>query len=236
MQIRHLDNFVLIKIGKLKIKIKKLDRSNKIYLVNEKGEKKEVKKIKGLNVVFEGVNNKIIIHTPKLNFVESVIICGNNTNIEIKSSKRIAKKLNIYANGNNNTCSIGKNFSCTDECYLLLYREKNLSINIGDDCMFGSHILLRTSDAHTITSTKTGEVINHGKSINIGNHVWLGYGVTILKGVSIADNCIIGTNSVVTKSCTDNNSIYVGSPAKKVQTDVNWHREAIDKYIEKANI
>ena len=105
-------------------------------------------------------------------------------------------------------------------------REGN-RIHIGEDCMFSFGINIATTDYHSILSASTGERINPGKDIRIGNHVWLGRNVDIMKGVSIADNIIVGAGSIVTKSLTNSNSIYVGHPAAEIKTDVTWVRPLI---------
>ena len=52
-------------------------------------------------------------------------------------------------------------------------------------------------------------------AIIIEDNVWLGENVIVLAGVRIGKNTIVGANSVVTKNL-DENSIYVGIPAKKI--------------------
>lgn len=44
---------------------------------------------------------------------------------------------------------------------------------------------------------------------------FLGVNSTIRDGITIGENCIIGMGSLVTRN-TDNNSTYIGSPAKKI--------------------
>ena len=56
---------------------------------------------------------------------------------------------------------------------------------------------------------------------------------TILKGVIIENGCVIGTGSIVTKSCAEPNSIYVGVPARKIKSNIIWDRDAIPDYLEK---
>ena len=143
----------------------------------------------------------------------------------------MATNLKIYATADNVSLLIGKDFHCENNCSILLHKEHNLSVSIGDDCMFGTNIQLRTSDAHTILDKNTKEVLNTGGSINIGNHVWLAKDVTVLKNVNISDGCIVGTGSIVTKSLNDKDSLYVGTPAKKVKSDVEWLMESIPQYL-----
>lgn len=168
-------------------------------------------------------------------------VIGNNNKIIIGSS--IVMNSTIYIRGNNNTIKIenqchinNTNFRIEDDFGILsignktsieganfIIAENNISIIIGEDCMFSSGIQIEASDSHTVLAMDNSQRINFGKDILIGNHVWLGRFVTILKGVTINDNCIIGTKSLVTKN-TDKNSLYVGIPAKKIKDNVNWNR------------
>lgn len=198
---------------------------NKIYKIDKTGRKKRVFWVKGLNVNFTGKNAIVILHRPIARFQNCQITCGNNCKIEIGGSRHILNKLNIFAMAKNVECKIGKSFSCTNGCEILLHKEPNLSVIIGDDCMFGSNIMLRTSDVHTIYDLNTQKVLNYGKSIKIGNHCWLAMNVTVLKGVTIANNCVIGSRSTVTRNCEVENSIYVGAPAKLKKTNIGWDRQ-----------
>ena len=54
------------------------------------------------------------------------------------------------------------------------------------------------------------------ESVSIGDYSWIGLGVTIMPGVHIGRGCVIGAGSLVTKD-TEDNSLYVGSPARKVR-------------------
>lgn len=215
----------IYKIGKFKLCFRKSKANNNIFVVDENGNKKRVKKIKGLKIKFKGANSTVTIHKPMLNFIECEAFCGDNVNIEIKSSKHSAKAIKIYAERENTTAIIGKNFSCQNYCSFLLNKEPNKTISIGDNCMFGGNIVLRTTDSHPIYDLTTNELINKGGDIIIGNNVWIAKNVTILKNTKIADGCIIGTESIVTKDCEKNNSVYVGNPAKLIKENIRWDRE-----------
>lgn len=54
------------------------------------------------------------------------------------------------------------------------------------------------------------------KDVVIGHGAWIGADVKILPGVTVGKGCIIGAGSVLTKS-TEDNSLYVGVPARKVK-------------------
>jgi serine O-acetyltransferase len=50
----------------------------------------------------------------------------------------------------------------------------------------------------------------------IGNNVYIGTGARILGNITIAHNVVIGANSVVTKSITEQGITVAGVPAKKI--------------------
>lgn len=206
--------------------------TNNVWLVDKNGNKKKVRKIKGLKIRFIGTNANVIIHTPMINFSNSKITCGNNAKVEIKSSNQRATELKILALGEKNECLIGSDFSCTNNCFINVGKEANQKVKIGDNCMFGSFITIRATDAHTIIDTNTKQILNYDKNVVIGNRVWLARDVAVMKGVKIADNCVVGTCSVVTKPLTEENAIYAGSPAKKIKSNIEWFRSSIPKYEE----
>ncbi len=93
--------------------------------------------------------------------------------------------------------------------------------------MFSNHIIVRTSDSHPIYDTLTKQRINSPKPVNIGNHVWIAPNTKIMKGAIIPDNCIIGSDTTITKTFSEPNSLIVGRPAKVVRTNVDWTREKL---------
>ena len=131
-----------------------------------------------------------------LNFGSTPNICDNVTitspeNIEIGSKLSIHENSTIAARG---------------------------GISIGSDVSIGSNCIISSSN-HNFKSPSI-PIKNQGISlqkVSIGNNVWIGARVTILAGVKIGDNCIIGAGSVVTRNI-NNNSIAVGSPAKKIKS------------------
>ncbi|MDR1682775.1 MAG: acyltransferase [Candidatus Symbiothrix sp.] len=103
--------------------------------------------------------------------------------------------------------------------------EDNMKIEVGDDCMFSSNILIWAQDWHEIYDEQTKQRINHAKNVKIRNHVWVGYNTKILKGVTIGNNSIIATSTVVTKSFeSEENVVIAGNPGKIVKRGINWHR------------
>ena len=225
-------NYNIFKICGLKIKLRKVS-NNKIFLVNSGGGVKRVSRIRGLNLEFAGSNSTVTIYSPILKFKDSKIFLRSNCEVVIGPSEHGAKKFDARLLGNNQKLKIGDNFSCTNGCLVLFSQEEKLSVNVGNDCMFASNIVLRPSDGHTIADKTTGEVLNKGKNIQIKDKVWLAMNTSVLKGVTIEEGCVIGTGSIVTKSCTEPNSIYVGTPARKIKSNIIWDRNAIPDYEEK---
>lgn len=214
----------IYKIGKLKFKFRKT-ANNKIFIIDKNGVKKRAFFVKGLKIKFKGANAQVVLYKPFPKFIRSEIVCGNNSQVEIKSSIYKITKLKIQASKNSCVCKLGSNFSCQNKCTLLLNKEKNKNIIIGDNCMFGSNVVIRTTDSHPIYDKETNELINLGGDVIIGNNVWLGMNVTVLKNTKIADGCVVGTCSVVTKDCLTPDSIYVGTPAKLIKQNIKWSRE-----------
>lgn len=200
-------------------------RNNKVFLIKKDGTKRRILGIiPGLFIRFKGHNSTLTLHEPLPRFHKSMIKLGENCQVSIGSSRYPVRKLSIFAESANSICQIGKDFSCSS-CEISLKPESNLHVTIGNDCMFAHGIFLRTSDSHTIRSLKNSQITNKGNHIEIGNHVWLGNDVIVLKGCKIANNSVIGLNSVVTKSCLEENSMYAGIPAKFVKNEIMWERE-----------
>lgn len=204
-------------------------RNNKIYKIDKNGKKRRIFFILGLKVSFKGKNATVIIHEPYIKFKKSKFILGDNSKIEIQGSIYKSNRLFVDMNARNSECLIGKNFSSSKNCSFLIYVEPNLKIVVGNECMFGEDVTLRTSDAHRIYNNKN-EIINKGKDILIKNHCWLATDVIILKGVTIEENSVVATKSVVTKNLEFKNSLYAGIPCALKKKGINWDRKPIKKF------
>jgi sugar O-acyltransferase (sialic acid O-acetyltransferase NeuD family) len=107
----------------------------------------------------------------------------------------------------NFSSEIGKN------CFILEDNTLQPFTKIGNNVVLwsGNHI-----GHHSIIEDNvffTSHVVMSGHC-HIKKGVFIGVNACIRDGVTIEENCIIGMGSVVTKN-TDNNSTYIGSPAKK---------------------
>ena len=231
-------HFIYIILG-IKIKIKKEDVSNKIFLVDKNGNRKVVKKIEGLKIYFIGQNNTVEIGCDPLpKFVNSCLSVGNNGYVVIGSSKHLIQKFSAYIVNDQEPYTqaklvIGKNFSINSG-YFTTASCSGLSIQIGDDCMFGTGIYIRPTDGHVIFDIEDNRIINYPKNILVGNHVWLAKNVTVLKGSIIPDNTIVGLGGIYTKStnkiANNGNVILAGNPLSVVRENINWDREDVQGF------
>lgn len=53
----------------------------------------------------------------------------------------------------------------------------------------------------------------------IGDNCYIGPGAKIFGAIKIANNCSVGANAVVTKSFSEENSILIGIPARRLQNE-----------------
>jgi len=73
-------------------------------------------------------------------------------------------------------------------------------IKIGDNCLFGPSVVLRTADHRfdkvNIPIREQGHIC---KNITIEDDVWIGANVVVVGGVSIGRGAVVGAGAVVTK-------------------------------------
>ena len=200
----------------------KFKRNNRIYKIDKNGKKRRVFWIRGLKVIFTDSNAEVILYEPCVRFRDSMLVLGENSKAVFKSSRTKLKKMQIHVWSENGSLEMGSNLLPNFNCRINIYREPNLHVKIGDNCMMGPNVEISASDAHCIYQTTDGKVINRGKDVIIGNHCWFTSNVSVFKGVTIADNCIFGAGANVLHDCLTPNSIYAGSPAKLIKENVNW--------------
>lgn len=206
--------------------------NNKIILIKN-GKEHRLFGVKGLKVRFHGSNNRVIFYD-KVPYMKHVKFdMGDSSQIFVKQSKYRIKDLSINAGATNVTVNIGEDFSIESGKFDF-HGEPDSVIDIGDDCQFASNISIDTADGHTIYDMDTKDVLNMPKDINISSHVWLCENVSVLKGAAIPENSVVGKNSMVLSKLTVPNSIYVGSPAIRLEnskySNCNWSREGIKNF------
>lgn len=196
------------------------------------------KKVFILNYIKE-VNIKLYLSniTNKINILKHTIF---NKNISIDNSTIIEKNVSIIADGK--FIKIGKNSVIRETARLRLHGG---SIEIGEGVYInafsmiyghgglkiGNHVLIASHvsiiPANHMFNDLTKPISfqpESRKGIIIEDDVWIGTGVRILDGVCIGKGSIVGAGSVVTKS-TENYSINVGIPAKKIKSRIKKYNE-----------
>jgi galactoside O-acetyltransferase len=90
-------------------------------------------------------------------------------------------------------------------------------IAIGNDCLIGPNVVMRTADHRFDDITKPirsqGHICNN---IHIEDDVWIGANAVIVGGVSIGKGAVIGAGSVVTKDIPPF-AVAVGVPARVIK-------------------
>jgi acetyltransferase-like isoleucine patch superfamily enzyme len=112
--------------------------------------------------------------------------------------------------------TIGSNFGVNSGCYI-----NGLGgIEFGSYVLLGSNVTI-SSGLHSIDDAFPPVFSRQSipKKIIICDDVWIGSGAIIMPGVYIAKGTVIGANAVVTKD-TEEYSVMVGSPAKKLRSRI----------------
>ena len=204
--------------------------SNHIYLINDRNEKYDVSYIEGLNIIWLGENSTITFYTNDIpQIVNTTIRINSNSEITIGFNPDI-RNLLVRMEVESSTISIGNNFRIYQGEFVMT-DNRGAKIQIGDNCLFSSHICLRSSDGHTIYSNETNKILNCSKGVVIGNHVWVGNRTHILKNAVIPDNTVIGTRSIVNKAFEETNTVIAGIPAKVVKENINWDQRGTSYFV-----
>ncbi len=177
-------------------------------------------KIPGVKVVITGNNSTVKIG--KHSTLENITIDIQNDNVHISLGDSLCLR-NIYMR-----CAFAENQKIIIGSGTHMYGgsiscDEPAGVIIGKNCLFASGVRILSSDGHALLNKDTNEIIKIPiKDIQIDNNVWVGAGVYILKDVHIASNNIIGTNSLVNKSFTEEHTVIAGSPARIVKRNISW--------------
>ena len=110
-------------------------------------------------------------------------------------------------------------------------------VSIGNNVIIAHGVIIICHDfSYVIPSrcdVKKGRLVGGQAPVKIGSNVFLGINVLITKGVTIGDNVIIGAGSVVTKDC-EPNSVYAGSPAKRIMSLDDYYKKREEQCFEEA--
>ena len=87
------------------------------------------------------------------------------------------------------------------------------SIEVGDDCLIGTHVMVMDTDFHRVEDKAWDTT---GEPIVIEDRVWLGNRSIVLKGVTVGHDAVVAAGSVVTKDVPPR-CVVAGVPAKVVR-------------------
>lgn len=161
----------------------------------------------------------------KLNNV-TIEITGNHNTLIINDNSVIAEKGKILIKDFNNTVQIGRNADIRG--VFIASSDINTKIDIGDNALISSQVVIRSSDVHSIIDAK-GIKINHGKDVFIGNYVWIGYGSTILKGTVVNSNSVVGSQTLLSNIKIPSGSVVAGHSGKIIKSNISWRKERINE-------
>lgn len=204
-----------------KVNGKRDENNNIILLMKDDGEVIKTQRIQGLDIIFHGNNNTVIIRE-STKFYNCHIHCGDFCTCFIGKTK-IIKSLSIFMN-----LAIGSVVAISDDFSTfstVIKCEENHNVFIGRDGMFSFDVHIWNSDGHVIFD-KNDNVINRGQDVIIGDHVWLGHGVEILKGTNIGSGSLVGARSLVCGKNFPENVAIAGNPAKVIKSDIHWDRRS----------
>lgn len=199
------------------------------------------------NIIVNGQGNRIDIDpTARLEAGHAIVVQGDGHVLSI-GANTVIRALGIHISGSGNTLDIGPDCDLRGALHLRqngsqlrigahstfvgghLFAMEGRLLQVGEDCMFSSAVVVRTSDEHPICDSATGERLNPARDVVIGRHVWLGEGVTLAKGVVVPEGCVVGARAYVSKPLGRPHAIYAGSPARLVREGVHWRRELVDQ-------
>lgn len=153
---------------------------------------------------------------------------------KIGKNVKISTKASIY---NHDQIEIGDNSRIDDFCVIsgkikigrfvhitpmCLFAGGQLGMKVGDFCTFAYGVKIFTqSDDYSGTTMTNSNISKKYKNefistVNIAEHSIVGAGSMIMPGVTLAEGTSVGAMSLVRKS-TEEWSIYVGNPAKKIK-------------------
>jgi acetyltransferase-like isoleucine patch superfamily enzyme len=191
-------------------------KNNQLLIANDV--RKSMSKI---NIKINGKNNRIIIGSGTIFANTEIRLDGENNLVEIGHHCKFRSGKIYLRNGHNKHIKIGDK-TTVEGAYFLTDEQAN--IEVGQDCMFSSEIMIRTGDKHSIMDLKSKQRINPAENISIGNRVWVGRGALILKGSELKEESVVGARSIVTTKFEEPNIVVAGSPAKIVKKGIFWDR------------
>lgn len=167
------------------------------------------------------------------NTVES----GATTNIEISVDSCNYVKIGASVRSNLNKCLVikcenGTTVSIGDRTRFIngdrIQAASFSNIEIGNDCLFSSEILVKTLGRKELVKQKEN-------AIHIADAVWIGYRVSIMSGVRIEEGSVCGARTTLYNTHIPNNCIVVGEPGVVIRKDIAWDADALKHNIMECN-
>lgn len=110
-------------------------------------------------------------------------------------------------------------------------------LTIGDNVNVTHGVIILTHDYSWSVlkrhNKNQGVILGAQSPVKIGNNVFIGMNSVITRGVTIGDNVVIGAGSVVTGNC-ENDSVYAGSPARRIMSIDEYYSKRERKQFEEA--
>ncbi|MBQ9369623.1 MAG: hypothetical protein IJU10_00950 [Clostridia bacterium] len=170
---------------------------------------------------FDG-NDNILVLPDILSIEESdVTFVGNDSlcYINLSGSKRL--RLAHIVLGSECVFYYGKGTNVNLSDYPThFYTYESSNIIIGNKCLIGNDVIVRTCDNHLFYDLKSGTRINLPGSVFIGDNCWICQSVYINKNTVIGSGTIVGARSVIGGKVYPSNTLVAGQPGKVLREDI----------------
>lgn len=180
--------------------------------------------MKKVTIKVGGKNNRLVLaEGVEISHCE-IRLDGEDNLIEIGPRTRFSSGKIYLRHTRGQHIRIGAD-TTVEGAYLLI--DEAASIDIGQDCMLSTDILIRCGDKHSILDAESGQRINPSKDVNISDRVWIGRDVQILKGTVLHPETVVGACSLVSKAFDEGHCVIAGVPAKIVKRGIRWDRKLL---------
>lgn len=161
---------------------------------------------------------------PKARLIRRPIYLRGGSSFEGGENLTTGRFCRFDLKGEGKTLYIGKNCEFGDMTHIVAHEK----VEIGDNVLIASKCFISDTSHGEYNGAKQDppeSIPNKRKlvtaPVKIGDRTWIGENVVILKGVTVGEGCVIGANSVVSKSISDN-CIAAGVPARIIK---KWSSE-----------
>jgi acetyltransferase-like isoleucine patch superfamily enzyme len=94
------------------------------------------------------------------------------------------------------------------------------NVQFGKNCLLSWDILVMDSDVHKIMEGE--KHLNPDKPVVVADNVWIGCRCTILKGTCIPAGSVIAARTLLHSKLDEADTVYGGSPVKKLSNNIKW--------------